>query len=105
VGDRENDRLQVFNANGELLAIWAGFAPFGLARDREDNLFIADGRAKKILQLDDTGKVIASWGSEGPGVGQFQLPHMLATDRRGDLYVGEIKGQRFQKFARQRAPR
>ncbi len=105
VGDRENDRLQVFNANGELLAIWTGFAPFGLARDREDNLFIADGRANKILQLDDTGKVIASWGSEGPGVGQFQLPHMLATDRCGDLYVGEIKGQRFQKFARQGAPR
>ena len=105
VGDRENDRLQVFNANGELLAIWPGFAPFGVARDRQDNLFIADGRANQILQLDEAGKVVASWGSEGAGVGQFQLPHMLATDRSGNLYVGEIKGQRFQKFARKRAPR
>lgn len=105
VGDRENDRLQVFNANGELLAIWPGFAPFGVARDRQDNLFIADGRANQILQLDEAGKVVASWGSEGAGVGQFQLPHMLATDPGGDLYVGEIKGQRFQKFARKRAPR
>lgn len=105
VGDRENDRLQVFNANGELLAIWPGFAPFGVARDRQDNLFIVDGRANQILQLDEAGKVVASWGSEGAGVGQFQLPHMLATDPGGDLYVGEIKGQRFQKFARKRAPR
>lgn len=105
VGDRENDRLQVFNANGELLAIWPGFAPFGVARDRQDNLFIADGRANQILQLDEAGKVIAAWGSAGAGVGQFQLPHMLATDRSGNLYVGEIKGQRFQKFARKRAPR
>ncbi|MEE3371457.1 MAG: peptidyl-alpha-hydroxyglycine alpha-amidating lyase family protein [Planctomycetota bacterium] len=105
VGDRENDRLQVFTANGELLAVWPGFAPYGVARDRQGNLFIADGRANKILQLNDAGKVIASWGSEGAGAGQFQLPHMLATDRRGDLYVGEIKGQRFQKFARKHGRR
>ena len=102
VGDRENDRLQIFNATGELLAIWPGFAPFGVARDRQDNLFIADGRANKILQLDDAGKVVASWGGGGAEPGQFQLPHMLAADQHGALYVGEIKGQRFQKFARNR---
>ena len=105
VGDRENDRLQVFTANGELLAVWPGFAPYGVARDRQDNLFIADGRANQILQLNDAGKVIAAWGSEGAGAGQLQLPHMLAIDRRGDLYVGEIKGQRFQKFARKNTAR
>ena len=102
VGDRENDRIQIFDPGGRLLATWGGFAPFGLAQDAAGNLFVADGRAHRVLQLDEGGKVIASWGAEGKRPGQFQLPHMLAADKQGDLFVGEIKGQRFQKLVRQR---
>ncbi len=100
VGDRENDRIQVFDERGKLLEIWTGFAPFGLAYDRQANLFVADGRANKVLQLSAAGKVIGSWGGTGTKPGQFQLPHMLAADIDGNLYVGEIKGQRFQKLTR-----
>ena len=100
VGDRENDRVQVFESSGKLVAVWPGFAPFGLAYDRQGHLFVADGRANKVLQLDDHGKVVRSWGQEGTKPGQFQLPHMLAADARGNLYVGEIKGERFQKLIR-----
>jgi len=108
VGDRENDRVQVFEAGGKLLEIWPGFAPFGLELDPHGNLFVADGRANKVLRLNANGKVVGSWGEEGKGPGQFQLPHMLATDSAGNLYVAEIAGMRFQKLARQRdtaAPR
>ena len=101
VGDRENDRVQVFESSGKLVAVWPGFAPFGLAYDKQGHLFVADGRANKVLQLDDHGKVVRSWGQEGTKPGQFQLPHMLAADARGNLYVGEIKGKRFQKLIRQ----
>lgn len=80
VGDRENDRVQVFESGGK---------------------FVADGRANKVLQLDDQGKVVGSWGEEGAEPGQFQMPHMLAVDARGNLYVSEIKGERFQKLVRQ----
>jgi len=101
VGDRENDRAQVFDENGKLIEIWNGFAPFGLAHDKQGQLFVADGRAHKVLQLDNKGKIVASWGQEGAAPGQFQLPHMLAADGEGNLYVGEITSQRFQKLARQ----
>ena len=101
VGDRENNRVQVFESSGKLVAVWPGFAPFGLAYDRQGHLFVADGRANKVLQIDDHGKVVRSWGQEGAKPGQFQLPHMLAADARGNLYVGEIKGKRFQKLIRQ----
>jgi len=100
VGDRENDRIQVFDGNGRFLELWSGFAPFGLEFDQQGNLFVADGRANKILQLDSKGKVIASWGEEGADPGQFKLPHMLAADAKGNLYVGEILGMRFQKLNR-----
>jgi DNA-binding beta-propeller fold protein YncE len=100
VGDRENDRVQVFESSGKLLAIWPGFAPFGLAYDKDGQLFVADGRANRVLQLDDEGKIVRSWGQEGSDPGEFQLPHMLAADVEGNLYIGEIKGERFQKLIR-----
>lgn len=100
VGDRENDRVQVFESSGKLIAVWPGFAPYGLAYDGRGHLFVADGRANKVLQLDDNGKVVNSWGQEGTKPGEFQLPHMLAADAAGNLYVGEIKGERFQKLIR-----
>lgn len=100
VGDRENDRIQIFDGDGELLEIWSGFAPFGLAISPDDTLYVADGRAHKVLRLDREGKVAQSWGQQGIAPGQFDLPHMLALDRRGNLYVAEIAGQRVQKLQR-----
>jgi DNA-binding beta-propeller fold protein YncE len=100
MGDRENNRIQVFESSGKLVAVWPGFAPYGLAYDRQGHLFVADGRANKVLQLNDDGKVVNSWGQEGNKPGEFLLPHMLAADAAGNLYVGEIKGERFQKLIR-----
>jgi len=100
VGDRENDRIQVFDDSGKLLQIWPGFAPYGLAQDKQGQVFVADGRAHKILLLDKRGKVVRSWGGQGQAPGQFQLPHMLAADDAGNLFVGEITGRRFQKLLR-----
>jgi DNA-binding beta-propeller fold protein YncE len=100
VGDRENDRIQVFNADGKLLEVWPGFAPYGLALDRDFNLLVADGRAHQVLQLNDSGKVIHRFGKQGSAAGEFDLPHMLGFDIRGDLFVTEITGKRVQKFVR-----
>jgi len=100
VGDRENNRIQVFDADGKWLATWKGFAPYGMAFDTDGVLFVADGRAAQIVQLDDRGKVKRRWGREGTEPGQFQMPHMLAFDADGNLYVAEVDGKRMQKFAR-----
>lgn len=98
VGDRENDRIQVFDLNGRRLEIWNGFAPYGIAIDSSQHIFIADGRANQILALNAAGKVVQRLGSRGHAAGQFDLPHMLAVDRDGSLYVAEVGGERFQKF-------
>jgi len=100
VGDRENNRVQVFDADGQWLATWTGFAPFGLAQDVKGSILVADGRANQVLSLDTGGKVASRWGGKGTEPGQFDLPHMLAVDRAGNLYVVEITGRRLQKFAR-----
>jgi DNA-binding beta-propeller fold protein YncE len=101
VGDRENDRIQIFDADGKHLATWPGFAPYGLALDAEGRLFVADGRAHQVLELDGAGKVVGRFGKEGKGAGEFSLPHMLSFDAAGNLFVTEITGTRVQKLVRQ----
>ncbi len=104
VGDRENDRIQIFDGEGKLLEIWTGFAPYGLALDPHGALFVADARANKVLRLDERGKVQQTWGSEGNAPGQFDVPHMLTFDASGNLYVAEVNGKRLQKFIRKTSP-
>ena len=63
VGDRLNNRVQIFDAFGDHLEVWEGFTPFGLEIDRDDVLWVADGRAHKILRLDRSGAIVQSWGA------------------------------------------
>ena len=102
VADRENKRSQVFNGQGTVESIWDGFAPYGLELDPSGAIFVADGLANQVLQLGPDGKVVHSWGGKGNQPGQFNLPHMLALDRDGNLFVTEIDGMRMQKFTRKR---
>lgn len=102
VGDRENDRIQIFDDEGTSLAEWKGFAPYGLALDVDGQLFVADARAHQLLRLDASGKVQQRYGRQGKAPGEFGLPHMLAADAQGNLIVAEVEGMRFQKLLRKR---
>ena len=55
VGDRLNNRIQVFDAVGDHLEIWEGLTPFGREIGQDDVLWVADGRAHKVLRLDPFG--------------------------------------------------
>lgn len=101
IADRDNNRIQIFDPQGRLLETWTGYTPFGLAYDPAGVLFVADGKANAILQLDDAGNVVRSWGEKGTGAGQFSTPHMLEADRQGNLYAAEVAGKRVQKLVRQ----
>lgn len=98
VGDRENNRVQVFDAEGNFLTMWKeSGAPFGLFLSG-GRMFVADGRAHWLKVLDLEGKTLSRWGDKGKGPGQFELPHGVCVDSRGAVYVAEITGKRLQKF-------
>jgi DNA-binding beta-propeller fold protein YncE len=102
VGDRENNRIQIFDANGTFRDQWTeGGAPFGLFLVPDGRLFVADGRANRVTVLDRTGKALSRFGDAGTGPGAFSLPHALCIDPFGDVYVAEVNGQRVQKFTAQ----
>jgi len=102
VGDRENDRVQVFDTDGKFLKEWRETeAPYGLFL-AGDRLFVADGRAGWVKVLGPDGKSVGRLGEKGTSPGQFQMPHMLCVDSRGDVYVAEVTNKRIQKFTSRR---
>lgn len=97
VADRGNKRVQVFDSAGKHLANWSGFGnPFGLIVVG-DELLATEGDIHKIfhLRLDD-GQIATSWGNADV----LKLPHLMAVDSKGTLYVAEVNGKRVQKFVR-----
>ena len=109
VADRENDRVQVFDPTGKLMAIWASpriGRPYGIAVLGPDRFAIADGGEQPetgpdrsaLVIVDGNGKLIERVGRFGNQDGQFRMAHHLAADSQGAIYVVDITGQRVQKF-------
>ena len=49
------------------------------------------------LSLKD-GKVVATWGKQGTGPGEFDWVHGIVVDSKGAVYAADTYGQRIQKF-------
>jgi hypothetical protein len=107
VGDRQNNRIQVFDRSGKYVAeriIRPGSgAAFSVALSHDPQqqfVFVADGTEHKvwILRRSDLA-VVGALGGEGSAPGQLGITHNLTTDSRGHLYVAEaVPGLRAQKF-------
>jgi len=95
VGDRGNKRIQVFDTTGKHLATWDGFGnPFGLVIVG-NQLLASEGDIHQIFQLDlSDGHIIASWGTPET----LLLPHFMAVNSKGTLFVCEVNGKRVQMF-------
>ena len=101
VCDRDNDRIQIFDRDGELLETWTGYTPFGIALDTEGRIFISDAKRQQVMQLDESGTVVNAWGAEGTGPGEMKTPHMICSDTKGNIYIAEVAGKRLQKLKRE----
>jgi sugar lactone lactonase YvrE len=96
VADRGNKRVQIFDSGGKHLADWSGFGnPFGLIVI-EGELLASEGDIHKIFHLDSTGKITDSWGDPK----SLLLPHLMAVNSQGTLFVTEVNGKRVQLFRR-----
>ncbi len=102
VADRENRRIQIFDANGAFIGKWDDVgSPWGLYYvARENALYMCDGYNNRIVKLNTEGQVLGVLGSYGKTAGKLDFAHNIAVDGHGDIYVAEIKNWRVQKFAK-----
>jgi DNA-binding beta-propeller fold protein YncE len=103
VGDRLNERVQVFDADGRFLAKWTGIgSPWGLYyAPKEEAIFMCDGRYDRILKLNLEGQVLGVLSEYGKAAGKLDYAHSIAVDPEdGALYTAEIKTWRVQKWVK-----
>jgi hypothetical protein len=114
VGDRANNRMQVFNLDGTFvrevfinrntLRNEGTVYNFALSRDPQQRyLFLADGSNMVLLTLDRASLTLLSafGGQGGHNARQFFHLHSLAAqpDSKGNLYIGEVnEGQRYYRL-------
>jgi hypothetical protein len=73
--------------------------PTDVGWDPAGNIFVSDGYGNsRVVKYDKNGKYVTSVGSKGSEPGQFNLPHTLAVDLKGNVYVGDRSNRRIQVF-------
>jgi DNA-binding beta-propeller fold protein YncE len=84
VADRENDRVQVFDQNGNLLSVWPTklIGPAVIYVDADDIVYIAEHNSGMISVLTLDGERLVQWGDPA-----FRSCHGVWADSHGDLYV------------------
>ena len=70
-----------------------------VAFDAAGNTFISDGYINsRVAKVDKDGNWLKSWGERGNGPGQFNTPHSIAVDAKGNIYVADRGNHRIQVF-------
>jgi sugar lactone lactonase YvrE len=77
--------------------------PNAVAIGRNGDIFVSDGHNvgrgnARVLKFSKDGEPIKQWGGHGSAPGQFEMPHCLAFDSKGRLFVGDRGNNRIQIF-------
>jgi len=98
VCDRENNRIQVFSAAGDFLALWSDLRrPLDISIDRDGIFCVSEGGvhglSPRISLMDKDGDVVARWDSLSA--------HGSWIDAHGDIYLALGARERIDKYVRQ----
>ena len=63
------------------------------------DIFVSDGYGNsRVVHFDQRGRFVKAWGKLGVEPGQFSIPHAIACDSKGRLYVADRNNVRVQVF-------
>jgi len=71
--------------------------PTDVAWDPAGNIFVSDGYGEsRVVKYDKNGRFIKSAGVRGNQHGELNLPHTMALDGQGNVYIGDRSNARIQ---------
>lgn len=66
----------------------------------DGSFYVSDGYANtRVVKFAADGRYQFEWGKRGTGPGEFDLPHAIAVDHRGRVYVADRSNARVQVFS------
>lgn len=110
ITDTNAHQVHKFSPDGELLLTLGEREVAGLDEGHFDQptavavapsgeIFVSDGYGNsRVVKFAADGTFLMDWGEPGDGPGQFTLPHGLALDDQGRLYVADRNNMRIQVF-------
>lgn len=115
VADRSNNRIQIFDQDGRHLATWTQFGrPSGIFFDENGRIYVADSESDNVqnpgwemgIRIGDAATgwveefILYQWGDPRDTAGNGA--EFAAADRAGNIYAGEPRPRRLQKYVRVR---
>ena len=115
VGDRSNNRVQIFDQEGNFLAQWTQFGrPSGIAFDGHGRIYVADSESDDLqnpgwemgIRIGEvatgwvTEFILYPWGDPRDPAGNGA--EFVAVDLEGNIYGGEPRPRKIQKYMRVR---
>jgi DNA-binding beta-propeller fold protein YncE len=115
VGDRSNNRIQLFDQDGKWLSTWTQFGkPSGIFFDERGRIIVADSESDDVqnpgwemgIRIGDAATgwvqefILYPWGDPRNTAGNGA--EFAAADRAGNIYAGEPRPRKLQKYVRVR---
>jgi sugar lactone lactonase YvrE len=100
VADRENQRVQVFDQEGTFVReIKYKGLPCSLDITGQ-RIYMVNGFAGQVVQMDLDGKVLAALGKPGKAPGEFGEAHMIAVSPKDEIFVADSVNAALVKFVK-----
>ncbi len=111
VGDRNNNRIEIFDQDGKLLDTWYQFSrPSGIYIDSHDNIYVADSESESVSKNHDGWKRGIRIGSAKDGSVRAFIPDPdvnatgtsaaegVAVDANGVIYGAEVGPRALKRY-------
>lgn len=102
VADRGNSRIQTFDTEGGLKAVWnLPTAPWALCLTNGPNQVMFVGSVGRVYKMDLNGKILGSFGRSGRMPGTIDSIHQLACPDEKTVYLANLYASRLDKWISQ----
>ena len=106
VADRSNNRIQMFDSNGNFIRTFGQSGsrngqfdrPAGVVVDSLSRIIVADKDNHRIQIFKYDGAFVLKFGERGSKNGQFTYPWDVATNSEGQVLVSDTRNHRVQLF-------